>query len=88
VRLTNGSFLWSHRQTEVSFPSDAKYFLTTAMERITLRLPKQQLELIDLLVTAGEFPSKSEAIRAAVRDLVDTHYEKLLSRKERSTVLI
>ncbi|MGZ5563419.1 MAG: transcriptional regulator [Halobacteriota archaeon] len=43
---------------------------------------------MDLLVTAGEFPSKSEAIRAAVRDLVDTHYEKLLSRKERSTVLI
>lgn len=57
------------------------------MERITLRLPKQQLELIDKLVTAGEFPSKSEAIRAAVRDLVDTHYEKLLSRKERSAIL-
>jgi len=59
-----------------------------AMERITLRFPKQQLELIDKLVVAGEFPSKSEAIRAAVRDLVDTHYEKLLSRKERSAVLI
>jgi antitoxin ParD1/3/4 len=88
VRLTYSSFLWSLRQTEVSFPSDAIYFQTTVMERITLRLPKQQLELIDLLVTAGEFPSKSEAIRAAVRDLVDTHYEKLLSRKERSAVLI
>jgi metal-responsive CopG/Arc/MetJ family transcriptional regulator len=58
------------------------------MERITLRLPKQQLELIDKLVVAGEFPSKSEAIRAAVRDLVDTHYEKILNRKERSAVLI
>ncbi len=88
MRLTNGSFLWSLRQTEVSFPSDAPYFQIIAMERITLRLPKQQLELIDLLVTAGEFPSKSEAIRAAVRDLVDTHYEKILSRKERSSVLI
>jgi antitoxin ParD1/3/4 len=65
-----------------------KDFQTIVMERITLRLPKQQLELIDKLVIAGEFPSKSEAIRAAVRDLVDTHYEKLLNRKERSAVLI
>ena len=71
-----------------AFRLTQRNFQIIAMERITLRLPKQQLELIDLLVTAGEFPSKSEAIRAAVRDLVDTHYEKLLSRKERSAVLI
>ncbi len=54
-----------------------------AMERVTLRLPKQQVELLNKLVSAGEFPSKSEAIRAAVRDLVDSHYDKLLTRKER-----
>ncbi len=53
------------------------------MERVTLRLPKQQVELLNTLVSAGEFPSKSEAIRAAVRDLVDNHYDKLLTRKER-----
>ncbi|MDD1720829.1 MAG: ribbon-helix-helix domain-containing protein [Euryarchaeota archaeon] len=53
------------------------------MERVTLRLPKQQLELLNKLVSAGEFPSKSEAIRAAVRDLVDNRYDKLLTRKER-----
>lgn len=54
-----------------------------AMERVTLRLPKQQLELLNKLVSTGEFPSKSEAIRAAVRDLVDNRYDKLLTRKER-----
>ncbi|MGZ4903861.1 MAG: ribbon-helix-helix domain-containing protein [Halobacteriota archaeon] len=53
------------------------------MERVTLRLPKQQLELLNNLVSAGEFPSKSEAIRAAVRDLVDNRYDKLHTRKER-----
>lgn len=53
------------------------------MERVTLRLPKQQLELLNNLVSAGEFPSKSEAIRAAVRDLVDNRYDKLPTRKER-----
>ncbi len=53
------------------------------MERVTLRLPKQQVELLNTLVSTGEFPSKSEAIRAAVRDLVDNRYDKLLTRKER-----
>ena len=86
--LTLGSFLWSLKQTEVSSSSDTTKTCKWLLWRITLRLPKQQLELIDKLVVAGEFPSKSEAIRAAVRDLVDTHYEKLLSRKERSAVLI
>lgn len=50
------------------------------MERITLRLPKQQLEIIDKLVVAGEYPSKSEAIRAAIRDLVNAHYDKVFNR--------
>jgi len=54
--LTLGSFLWSLKQTEVSSSSDHyKKLAMVAMERITLRLPKQQLELIDKLVVAGEF---------------------------------
>lgn len=44
-----------------------------SMERVTLRLPKQQLELIDTLVIAGEFPLGSEAIKTAARDLVNAH---------------
>ena len=54
-----------------------------AMERVTLRLPKQQLELLNSLVLSGEFPSKSEAIRAAVRELVNNRYNKLRTEKER-----
>jgi len=50
------------------------------MERITIRLPKQQIRMIDLMVDAGEFPSKSEAIRTAVRDLVDDRSGKLLEK--------
>ncbi len=53
------------------------------MERITLRLPKQQLEVIDKLVVAGEYPSKSEAIRAAIRDLVNSHYDKVFNTIEK-----
>ncbi len=50
------------------------------MQRITLRLPEQQLKMIDMLVEYGEFPSASEAIRTAIRDLIDQRSEKLVGR--------
>lgn len=50
------------------------------MKRVTLRLPEQQLKMIDMLVEYGEFPSASEAIRTAIRDLIDQRSEKLVGR--------
>lgn len=52
----------------------------TKMQRVTLRLPEQQLKMIDMLVEYGEFPSASEAIRTAIRDLIDQRSEKLVGR--------
>lgn len=52
----------------------------TKMQRVTLRLPEQQLKMIDMLVEVGEFPSASEAIRTAIRDLIDLRSEKLVGR--------
>ena len=46
------------------------------MHRVTLRVPKQQLEILDALVALGDFPSVSEAIRAGVRDMVDRRCRK------------
>jgi len=40
------------------------------MERVTLRIPKQQIEEIEQMVETGEFPNRSEAIRAAVRGMI------------------
>lgn len=40
------------------------------MERVTLRVPKQQLEEVESMVEVGEFPNRSEAIRSAIRDMV------------------
>ncbi|MCD4766693.1 MAG: ribbon-helix-helix protein, CopG family [Methanosarcinales archaeon] len=34
--------------------------------------------MIDVMVNMGEFPSTSEAIRAAIRDLIDQRSDKLL----------
>ena len=48
------------------------------MERVTLRVPEQQLEMLDALVKLGDFPSVSEAIRAGVRDMVDRRCGRLM----------
>ncbi len=52
------------------------------MQRITIRLPDQQLTMIDYMVAQGEFPSTSEVIRAAVRELIDERSSKLIQRSE------
>lgn len=54
------------------------------MERVTLRIPKSQLEQVEELVETGEFPNRSEAIRHAVRDL--TGIKKENERDTRSRV--
>ena len=44
-------------------------------EKITIRVPKKHLRSIDYLVRADDFPSRSEAIRVAIRDLVYVRIE-------------
>lgn len=43
-------------------------------EKITLRVPARYLRALDFLVKADDFPSRSEAIRSAVRDMI---YERV-----------
>jgi len=40
------------------------------MVLISVHLPRQMLEELDDLVKQGKFPSRSEAIRVAIRDLI------------------
>jgi Arc/MetJ-type ribon-helix-helix transcriptional regulator len=39
-------------------------------EKITIRVPKRFLQAIDFLVEMDDFPTRSEAVRAALRDFV------------------
>jgi antitoxin ParD1/3/4 len=48
------------------------------MQRITLRLPEQQINLLQLMVDSGEFPNVSEAVRAAVRELVEKRASRVI----------
>ncbi len=55
------------------------------MERVTLRIPEQQIDGVEQLVEKGEFPNRSEAIRSAVRELINEKQHKLDDRQRRST---
>ncbi|KQC07422.1 MAG: transcriptional regulator [Methanolinea sp. SDB] len=52
------------------------------MKRITLRLPDQQIELLEQMVEAGEFPTISEAVRDAVRQLIERRAGRVLKESD------
>lgn len=43
------------------------------MRRVTLRVPHRQVEDLDTMVENDEFPNRSEAIRTAIRELLQRH---------------
>jgi Arc/MetJ-type ribon-helix-helix transcriptional regulator len=53
------------------------------MQRITIRLPEQQISLLEKMVEAGEFPTVSEAIRDAVRELIEKRASRVLSDSDK-----
>jgi Arc/MetJ-type ribon-helix-helix transcriptional regulator len=52
------------------------------MQRITLRLPDQQIEMLQQMVEAGEFPTVSEAVRDAVRQLIEKRANRVLKESD------
>lgn len=47
------------------------------LKTITIHIPYAYLKELDKLVEIGKFPSRSEAIRVAVRDLLMLHKKEL-----------
>jgi Arc/MetJ-type ribon-helix-helix transcriptional regulator len=48
------------------------------MRVVSVHLPDALAEALEALVRAGLFPSRGEAVRAAVRELLKEHYRRLL----------
>jgi len=61
------------------------------LEKVTLRLPARHIRALDFLVQVDDFPSRSEAIRAAIRDFiyarVDLVADKMKKMEEAERVL-
>ncbi len=62
--------VWQNCLCEMAAGDDRLQDTGEDMEKITVRLPRRYLEIIDFLVENDYFSSRTEAIRTAVRDLV------------------
>jgi antitoxin ParD1/3/4 len=49
-------------------------FLVINIKLISVNLPESYLNILEMLVSQGVFPNRSEAIRVAIRDLIKTEY--------------
>jgi metal-responsive CopG/Arc/MetJ family transcriptional regulator len=56
--------------------------VVSMMERVTIRLPTQQVAMLEKLVEAGEFPTVSEAVRYSVRELIGKHANRVIRDSE------
>lgn len=79
LSLTNERQMSDKKQTIVCHMSD---IVISMMERVTIRLPPQQVAMLGKLVDAGEFPTVSEAVRYAVRDLIERHANRVIRDSE------
>lgn len=52
-------------------------------EKITIRIPERHLRALDFLVEIDDFPSRSEAIRAGIRDLIYARLELVVDRMKK-----
>lgn len=52
-------------------------------EKITIRIPDRHLRALDFLVEIDDFPSRSEAIRAAIRDIIYGRMELVMDRMKK-----
>lgn len=52
-------------------------------EKITIRIPERHLRALDFLVEIDDFPSRSEAIRSGIRDLIYSRLELVMDRMKK-----
>jgi len=52
-------------------------------DRITIRLPQIDLRQIDLLIRLGEFTTRSEVVRHAVKEYIENHTTRILAKADK-----
>lgn len=65
---------WVRQKRSYRHPGEVQMKDEMDTEKITVRLPKDYITALDFLVRTNDFPSRSEAIRTALRDLI---YQRL-----------
>jgi antitoxin ParD1/3/4 len=52
-------------------------------EKITIRIPKRDLKILDLIMELDGYSTRSEVIRAAIREFTDNRIDFLLEKIEK-----
>lgn len=52
-------------------------------DRITIRLPQIDLRQIDLLIRIGEFSTRSDFVRHAVKEYIDNNTSRILAKADK-----
>jgi Arc/MetJ-type ribon-helix-helix transcriptional regulator len=52
-------------------------------QRLTIRLPQQNITSIDIFVKSGEFQTRSEVIRHAVNEFIENYAQKIIDKAEK-----
>lgn len=52
-------------------------------DRITIRLPQIYLRQIDLFIRAGEFTTRSEVIRHAVKEYISNYSTRIIEKADK-----
>lgn len=52
-------------------------------DRITLRLPQIYLRQIDLFIRAGEFSTRSEVVRHAVNEFINSYANRIIEKADK-----
>lgn len=52
-------------------------------DRITIRLPQIDLRQIDVFIRLGEFSTRSEVVRRAVKEYIDSHSNRILEKADK-----
>jgi Arc/MetJ-type ribon-helix-helix transcriptional regulator len=52
-------------------------------DRITIRLPQIDVHQIDLLIRIGEFATRSEVVRHAVKEYIANHTTRILAQADK-----
>jgi len=50
--------------------------------RLTLRLSSQDIQIMDMFLRSGEFSSRSEFIRRAIREYQQNHMDEIIKKAE------
>jgi Arc/MetJ-type ribon-helix-helix transcriptional regulator len=52
-------------------------------DRITIRLPQIDLRQIDVFIRLGEFSTRSEVVRHAVKEYIENHTTRILAKADK-----